>query len=104
LKRDKKKIEDCLGVSTELSTIAGMDVVGSCGVATNLGCLLHRDVREDELGLIQDILRVETDIGTANFGSPFVGACVIANSKGAVVGESSTGPEITRLMETLKYI
>lgn len=103
-KEDKKKIEDCFGVGVEYGTVAGMSIVGSCGVATNKGCLIHRDTSEEEIKKIQQILGVETDIGTANFGSPFVGACCFANSTGAVVGESTTGPEATRLIETLGFL
>lgn len=100
-KRDKKKIEDCLNVESEFSTVASTDVVGSCGVATNKGCLLHRDASEEEMKTIQDILKVKTDIGTANFGSPFVGSCLIANSNGAVTGLSTSGPETNRILEAL---
>lgn len=103
-KRDKKRIEDCLGVESMFSTVAKTDVVGSCGVATNKGCLLHRDVDESEIKIIQDVLKVEAGIGTANFGSPFVGSCMIANSNGAVIGQSTTGPEANRILEALNLL
>lgn len=98
----KRRIEKCLGVDASCTTVSGMSIVGSCGIATNAGCLLHRDVKEDEIKIIERTLDVEVGIGTANFGSPFVGSCAIANSKAAAVGESTTGPEINRLMEVLK--
>jgi translation initiation factor 6 len=103
-KKDKKIIEDCLGVGSEYGSVAGMSIVGSCGVATNRGCLLHRDASEKEIENVQNVLKVEADIGTANFGSPFVGSCCFANSSGGLVGESTTGPEISRLMEALELI
>jgi len=103
-KKEKKKIEDCLGVGGEYSSLAGISTVGSCGVATNKGCLVHRDASEGEIKLVENTLKVPVDIGTANFGSPFVGSCVIANSNGSVVGESTTGPEITRIMEALGFL
>ena len=102
--KDKKTIEDCLGVKAEYSTVAGLDSVGSCGVATNTGCILHRDATDEEIKLIDSTLKVESDIGTANFGSPFVGSCSVGNSKGVVAGDSTTGPEITRIMEALKLL
>ncbi len=104
LKNEKKIIEDCLGVETEFCSVAGIDVVGSCGIATNKGCLLHRDASEQEIKKIKSILKVDVGIGTANFGSPFVGACGFANSNAAVMGESTTGPEIHRVMESLQFI
>jgi len=97
----KRKIEECLGVEADYSSIAKQIVVGSLSAVTNKGCLLHRDADENEMKKIEEILRVKIDIGTANFGSPFVGSAVIANSKGAVVGEQTTGPEVVRIAETL---
>lgn len=103
-KRNKKNIEDCLGVECEYSSVAKMSIVGSAGITTNKGCLIHRDATEEEIEKIGDILKVPVDIGTANFGSPFIGSCLIANSSGAAIGESSTGPEVTRIMETLQFL
>jgi translation initiation factor 6 len=103
-KREKKEIEDCLGVEAVFSRIAEIKTVGSCGVATNKGCLLHRDASEGEIKTVEEVLKVKADIGTANFGSPFVGSCIIANSKGALVGESTTGPEIVRIQEALGFL
>lgn len=102
--KDKKAIQDFLDVEIEYATVAGLNSVGSCGIATNRGCILHRDSTEEELDKIQEILRVDTDIGTANFGSPFVGSCGFANGNGVVAGESTTGPEITRIMEALALL
>jgi translation initiation factor 6 len=102
LEKYKKKIEKCLGVEGACTTIAGMNTVGSCGIATNEGCVLHRDANEKEIQIVEKVLDVEVGLGTANFGSPFVGSCVIANSSAASVGESTTGPEINRIMESLK--
>jgi translation initiation factor 6 len=103
-KKEKKKIEDCLGVESEYCSFANISTVGSCGIATNKGCLLHRDTAEEEMKSVEDVLKVPVDIGTANFGSPFVGSCMITNSNGLVVGESTTGPEIARIMETLDFL
>ncbi len=100
----RKPIEDCLGVESVQATVAGMQIVGSSGIATNKGCLLHRDANESEVKAVEEILKVNVDIGTANFGSPFVGCCVIANSNDLVVGENTTGPEITRVQEALGFL
>ncbi len=102
--KNRKLIEDCLGVESMQATIAGMPIVGSAGIATNKGCLLHRDTSEDEIKIVEEVLKVNVDIGTADFGSPFVGCCVIANSNDVVVGESTTGPEITRMQEALGFL
>lgn len=101
---DQKLIGECLGVETVSSTMADMHIVGSSGIATNKGCLLHRDATEKEVKTAEDILKVNVDIGTANFGSPFVGCCIIANSNDFVAGENTSGPEITRIQEALGFL
>lgn len=102
-KPDKKKIESILDVETDYGTISGMNIVGSAAVATNKGCFIHRDASENEIKKTEEILKVKADIGTANFGSPFVGSCFFANSNGVVVGNSTTGPEIDRIYESLGF-
>ena len=104
LKPIKKQISDCLGVSVEIGTVAGLNIVGSAALATDEGLLVHRNCSEEELKNLEDILKVKGDIGTANFGSPFIGSCIIANSNGVVISEQTTGPEIQRINEVLGFI
>ncbi|MEM5790942.1 MAG: translation initiation factor IF-6 [Candidatus Aenigmatarchaeota archaeon] len=102
VKDEKKVIEDCLGVEAEYCKIAGLNIVGSCGLATNKGCLLHRDASEKEIEIVENFLKVEVGIGTVNFGSPFVSSGIISNSNGILVGEKTTGAEIARIIEVFK--
>ncbi len=104
LKREKPKIERFFGLRCEITKIAGTVVVGNLGIATNRGCLLHPRVRQKEMKLIEDVLGVEADIGTVNFGSPYPGAGVIANSFGFVASEQSSGPELGRINEALGFL
>lgn len=99
--RAEAEIRDILGVPVVRSTVAGLDVVGSCGLANNKGALLHPEASEEELLIIKDVLKVRTDIGTLNTGNPFVGVCGIANSNGAVLGYTSSPVEVTRFDDTL---
>ena len=103
-KKEIRLIQDVLDVEIEYSKIAGLNTVGSCGISTNKGCVVHRDATESEIKTIQDILKVDVNIGTVNFGSPFVGSGVVANSKGALIGGTTTGPEITRVQEALGFL
>jgi translation initiation factor 6 len=43
-------------------------------------------------------------VGTACAGLKFVGLCVVANSKGALAGSSTTGPELGRIESSLGFI
>ncbi|MEM5804892.1 MAG: translation initiation factor IF-6 [Candidatus Aenigmatarchaeota archaeon] len=103
LKKHAKKISDCLGVPVEAGELAGMEVVGSAALATNRGCLCSPMVKEEELKRLEEILKVRVDVGTANFGSPFVKAGLIVNSSGLLASELSTGPELGRAMEVFGY-
>jgi translation initiation factor 6 (eIF-6) len=41
-------------------------------------------------------------MSTANTGSPAIGLSAVANSKGIIVGESTTGYELNRMLESLE--
>jgi translation initiation factor 6 len=90
-----------LEVPVERGTIAGYTTVGAVGVATNRGVILHPGVSKEEAELVEQILKVPVDIGTACGGVGFLGLCVIANSKGALAGSATTGPELGRLESSL---
>jgi translation initiation factor 6 len=97
-------IRESLAVPVERGTIAGIKNVGAAGVATNRGALLHPDVSEDELRVVERMLRVPADVGTACGGVKFVGLCMVANSNGAVVGMTTTGPELGRIDSALGFL
>jgi len=99
-----KVIEDKLGVEAQRGTIAGLKNVGAVGVATNKGMLLHPDVAENELKAAEKALQVPADVGTACGGFKFVGICAVANSNGAVVGMTTTGPELGRMESSLGFV
>lgn len=99
-----KLVGENLGVHIQRGTIAGIKNVGAVGIATNRGALLHPDVSESELKFVEKVLGVPADVGTACSGVKFVGLCVVANSKGAVVGINTTGPELGRIDSALGFI
>ena len=65
---------------------------------------MHRDTISEEIDFIEDFFKVEANIGTVCKGMPLVGACGIANSQGVMVGESTTGPEMARIEESLGFL
>lgn len=99
LKKFKKQIADCLNCEVGTGTIGGLEIVGSVARASNIGCLCHRSASEAELKVIEEILKVKVDIGTVNYGSPFIKVGVIVNSNGVLTSEQSTGPELGRIEE-----
>jgi len=90
-----------LGVPAERGTIAGLGTVGMAGVATNRGVVLHPRATEKEAAHIGTLLGVPVHRSTANFGVPIVGACVVANSRGLLVGRPTTPVEVVHLQEGL---
>ncbi len=104
LRASAKKIEDTLGVEVVTGSIAGSKLPGSYAVATNKGFLLSNLGSEDDYALLESVLKVEGDLGSVNFGSNFVRSGLIANSNGYVVGEPTTGVELTRIDEALGFL
>ncbi len=96
-------IKKTLGVEVRKGTIGGLKTVGMAGIATNKGILVHPKTTTGELAILEELFDLPVDIGTINFGSPLVGSGLLANTKGYVAGEDTTGPEITRIEDALGY-
>lgn len=92
-------ISRALQVPTERGTVAGLGTVGMAGVATNRGVVLHPKATEREAARASSLLGVPAHRSSANFGVPVVGACVVANSRGFLVGRPTTPVEISHLAE-----
>ncbi len=96
-------ISEALGVPVARGTVAGVKTVGAVAVATNKGVLCHPHAKSAEMELLKETLQVPVAITTANYGSGLVGACMVANTKGAVVGSKTTPIELGRIEEGLGY-
>lgn len=101
--RDKsmKLIEDTLGIEVIKGKIGDVKTVGSCGLVTASGLILPPNVSDEEIENIGNLFGVKGKVGTANFGSIYIGASVVSNSKGALIGEDSTTVEISNIEEVL---
>lgn len=100
IKNQKEEIEKFFKIPCEIS-VSRIHVLGSAALPSNTGCAVHPNLEEESVRQISDVLGVKCEAATANFGSPFVGACAISNSHGLVVSDQSTGIEISRLEEIL---
>lgn len=103
LRKLQQDFEKAFGLRCGVTTIAGLNPLGSLAIATNKGCLVHPQIKESEAKIIESVLGVSIDVGTVNFGSPHPGSGIIANSKGFAVGSSTSGPELGRIAETLGF-
>jgi len=100
-KNAQKQIQDELNIEITVGNLLGSPLVGSLAMATNRGALVHPLLSEEEIKEIASILRVKVDVCTINRGIPYPRVGIIANSKGAVIGTDSTGPESMRIFEVL---
>lgn len=96
-------IEDVLDVEVSRGTVGGLKTVGSASVSNSKGVLCHPYVKESESELIEDLLKAPVMASTANYGTPQIGACIVANDKGAIVGSATTPIEVGRIEEGLGY-
>lgn len=101
-KESLRQIQDVLGVPMEHMTIDTYHQVGALVVSTNVGAVVHPKTSEREMDLIKESLKVDVEAATVNGGVPFVASGVIANSKSAVVGTLTTGPELIMLSRAFK--
>lgn len=95
LSKEQKMIEDVLGVETAISSLGNHKYVGSVARTNNFGCIVHKEAKEDDISLIKDLLKVDVRMSTLNRGVSYIGACMIVNDKGAIVGETTTGVELS---------
>jgi translation initiation factor 6 len=91
---DVKQISETLGIEVVRAEIAGLPYVGSLAAATNRGVLAHPLLKDEERKVLESVFKVPVDVGTVNCGIPYVGTGLIANSRAAVVGSLTTGPEM----------
>jgi len=97
----EKRISDALGTEVVRSSVGGYNTVGSACVASNKGCLCCVSATEEDIALIRDVLKVEAKKGSVNHGSRHVGAGILCNSKGALVGDETTPIEMGKIEDGL---
>lgn len=88
----KKDIKNAVSIK-----VAGSDLVGSSLFVNNRGFLAHPDSSSSELKSFEKVFKVEGDVGTVNFGDPYVKSGIVGNEKGVLVGEFTSGPELNRI-------
>jgi len=98
------KIADTLGVEVVTSEIAGLPYVGSLATATNKGVLAHPLLKDGERKVLEDVFKVPVDVGTVNCGVPYVSTGLLGNSRAAMVGLLTTGPEMFIIGQALDVV
>jgi len=99
-----KNIYKTFNVPVHRGTIGGLKTVGMAAFVTNKGLLCHPKVSDEEKKQLEKIFDVPVMIGTVNHGSPVIGTGLVANSKGAIIGNLTTGIEMGRIEEALGFL
>jgi len=100
-KKCQKEISEFLNVEALQTKIAGNELTGSSAVVSNSGFIINMHSSQKEFDKIKKFLTLEGKATTANYGDPFVGNSVIANSKAIIAGSLSTTVEILKIQEGL---
>ena len=103
-KESVEKIGETFDVPVTRGTIAGLKTVGMATVVTNKGCLCHPKITDNEKSVLEKVFGVEAMIGTVNHGYPMIGSGLVANTKGAIIGNQTTGIEMGRIEESLGFL
>ena len=95
------QIQAALGVETVTMSIGEYSQVGAMVVATNSGAAVSPKASEEEAHEIEKVLKVEASASSVNGGIPYPASGVVANTKNAVAGYLTTGPELIFLTRAL---
>ena len=99
--RALSQVRDVMGTEVERTPIGEYHQVGSLVVATNRGAAVYPGLDEKEVGRIGMMLGVEAYPTSVNRGVPYVASGLIANSRNAVAGSQTTGPELVFITRAL---
>lgn len=95
------QIRDALGVEVIKKEVGGFNTVGANNILTNKGLVLNNRATDQQKAEIDGITGFNSIATTANTGALSIGLTTLANSKGVVVGDGTTGFELSRIMEAL---
>lgn len=98
---DVDEIKSALGVKVVHQSFANMKAFASTTTMTNNGFYTYNELNDLEFEHLKKLFEVNGLNGTTNFGTPFNALSLIANSKGAILGELSSGVETQRVYEAL---
>jgi translation initiation factor 6 len=99
--RALSQIRDVLGTEVERVPIGEYHQVGSLVVATNTGAAVYPGLDEKEVARLGEMLGVDAYPTSINSGVPYVASGLVANSKNAIAGTQTTGPELVFITRAL---
>jgi translation initiation factor 6 len=95
------QVKDVMGTEVEQTPIGEYHQVGTFVVATNGGAAVYPGLNENEVARLGSALGVEAYPTSVNRGVPYVASGLVANSKNAIAGSQTTGPELVFITRAL---
>jgi len=95
------QVKDVLGTEVEVTSIGEYTQVGSLIVATNSGAAVYPALEDREIDQLGRVYGVPAAPTSVNRGVPYVASGIVANSRNAVVGSQTTGPELVFITRAL---
>ena len=99
LKHQKKELENIFGIETLTYKITNYKTIGSLLLIKDEGFLISYKATDDEVKKVEELLKLKGKRVSVNFGSPFPHLGILKSKKGLIVGELTTGIELTNIME-----
>lgn len=96
------QIKDVLGTEVSCLSIGKYNQIGAFIVATNSGAATYPNLKDEETSKISELLGVEASPASVNGGVPYIASGIVANSKNAIVGSLTTGPELVFITRALR--
>jgi translation initiation factor 6 len=96
------QVREVLATEVERMSIREYSQVGALVVATNSGAAVYPELNEDEIDALGRLLGVDAYPTPVNRGVPYVASGLVANSKNAIAGSQTTGPELVFITRALK--
>jgi translation initiation factor 6 len=98
----QRQIRDVLDVEVVKHEIGGYKTVGANSILTNKGFVISNRASDQEKEELDKLLGFDSIRTTANMGSLSIGLAAVCNSHGVVVGDNTTGYELTRITDALE--
>ncbi|PIO00346.1 translation initiation factor IF-6 [archaeon CG10_big_fil_rev_8_21_14_0_10_43_11] len=78
-------------------------VIGVASAHNSQAMIVTPDATAQHIAFLEKELGLTVGIGTTNFGNKMVGAGILVNDTGMLVGTSTSGPEFMRLKEVFDF-
>jgi len=99
--RAVSQVREVLGTEVHKMPIGEYTQVGALVVATNGGAAVYPGLGEDEVANLGSLFGVSAYPTSVNRGVPYVASGLVANTKNAIAGSQTTGPELVFITRAL---